>query len=136
MARAASAGCSTRWRSAACRRFSSAAFNGAARNELISRATVVLNINLYPHTRIFEIVRVSYVLANRKAVVADLDIDTSLEDDIRPVVKFAATLQQLVASCESLANNDRERGKLEELGFSCISRRDIRDILKNALASP
>lgn len=109
---------------------------GAARDELISRAKVVLNVNLYPQTRIFEIVRVSYLLANKKAVVADLDIDTSIEDDIRPAVKFASTLQELVTVCDSLANNDRERGKLEELGFSCISRRDIREILKIALANP
>jgi hypothetical protein len=108
---------------------------GAARDELISRAKVVLNINLYPQTRIFEIVRVSYLLANRKAVVADFDANTSIEDDIRPAVKFATTLDQLLSLCDSLANNERERIKLEEVGFSCISRRDIRDILKGALAN-
>jgi hypothetical protein len=109
---------------------------GAARDELISRAKVVLNINLYPHTRIFEIVRVSYLLANRKAVVADLDASTSIDDDIKPAVKLASTLPELLNLCDSLANNDRERTKLEEVGFSCISRRDIRDILKSAMANP
>jgi hypothetical protein len=109
---------------------------GAARDELISRAKIVLNINLYPHTRIFEIVRVSYLLANRKAVVADLDADTSIDDDIRSAVKLASSLQDLLSLCDSVANNDRERTKLEEAGFSCISRRDIRDILKGALANP
>jgi hypothetical protein len=109
---------------------------GAARDELISRAKVVLNINLYPHTRIFEIVRVSYLLANRKAVVADLDVSTSIDDDIKPAVKLASTLPELLNSCDSLANNDRERTKLEEAGFSCISRRDIKDILKSAVVNP
>jgi hypothetical protein len=109
---------------------------GAARDELISRAKVVLNINLYPHTRIFEIVRVSYLLANRKAVVADLDATTSIDDDIKPAVKLASTLPELLNLCDSLANNDRERTKLEEVGFSCISRRDITDILKSTVASP
>jgi hypothetical protein len=109
---------------------------GAARDELISRAKVVLNINLYPQTRIFEIVRVSYLLANRKAVVADLDLNTSIEDDVRPAVKFASSLQELLTLCDSLANNERERTRLEEFGFSCISRRDIRDILKAVLACP
>jgi len=109
---------------------------GAARDELISRAKVVLNINLYPQTRIFEIVRVSYLLANSKAVVADLDVNTSIEDDIRPAVKFASSLQELLNLCEGLANNERERAKLEELGCSCIRRRDIRGILKDALATP
>jgi hypothetical protein len=109
---------------------------GAARDELISRAKVVLNINLYPHTRIFEIVRVSYLLANRKAVVADLDANTSIDDDIKPAVKLTSMLPELLNLCDSLANNDRERSRLEELGFSCISRRDIRDILKSAVANP
>ena len=109
---------------------------GAARDELISRAKVVLNINLYPQTRIFEIVRVSYLLANSKAVVADLDVNTSIEDDIRPAVKFASSLQELLNLCEGLANNERERTQQEELGFSCISRRAIRGILKDALATP
>ncbi len=109
---------------------------GAARDELISRAKIVLNVNLYPQTRIFEIVRVSYLLANRKAVVADLDADTSIDDDIRPAVRLASSLQEFLSLCDSLANNERERTKLEELGFSCISRRDIRDILKGALANP
>jgi hypothetical protein len=109
---------------------------GAARDELISRAKLVLNINLYPQTRIFEIVRISYLLANRKAVVSDLDVNTSIDDDIRPAVKFASSLQELLNLCDGLASNERERTKLEEFGFSCISRRDIRDILESAVANP
>lgn len=108
---------------------------GAARDALISRAKVVLNINLYPQTRIFEIVRVSFLLANKKAVVADLDATTSIDDDIRPAVKFATSLENLLSFCDGLVNNERERVRLEELGFSCIRRRDIREILKTALAN-
>ena len=40
---------------------------GAARDALIARAKLVLNVTLY--RRVFEIVRVSYLLANKKAVV-------------------------------------------------------------------
>jgi hypothetical protein len=81
-------------------------------------------------------VRVSYLLANRKAVVADIDVNTSIDDDIRPVVKLASSLQELLNQCDSLVRNELERTKLEELGFSSINRRDIRDILKTALANP
>lgn len=49
---------------------------GAARDELISRAKIVLNINRYSRSRIFEVVRTSYLLANAKAVVADLHPNT------------------------------------------------------------
>jgi hypothetical protein len=106
---------------------------GDARDQLISRAKVVLNINLYAQMRIFEIVRVSYLLANKKAVVADLDVNTSVEDDIRAVVKFASAYKEMLDLCARLASDESERTRLEELGFSCISRRDIRHILASAL---
>ena len=106
---------------------------GAARDDLISRAKIVLNINLYPETKIFEIVRVSYLLANKKAVIADLDVNTSIESDVRPAMRFASSLKELLDVCTSLLKNDTDRSKLEELGFSCISRRDIRSILERAL---
>lgn len=106
---------------------------GPARDDLISRSKIVLNINLYRETRIFEIVRVSYLLANKKAVVADLDVNTSVDDDIRPVVKFAGSLKELIDTCLQLLSDDRERTELEERGLSSISRRDIKAILQNAL---
>jgi hypothetical protein len=106
---------------------------GPLRDDLISRAKIVLNINLYPQSKIFEIVRVSYLLANRKAVVADRDPNTSIEDDIRPAVRFASSLKELVELCNGLIKDQAERVRVEEFGFSCISRRDIRDILKAAI---
>jgi len=106
---------------------------GAARDDLISRAKVVLNVNLYAEMRIFEIVRVSYLLANRKAVVADLDANTSVEDDVRSAVRFASTLKELLDLCAKLVSDEGERNALEERGLACISRRDIRGILERAL---
>jgi len=106
---------------------------GAARDELISRAKVVLNINLYAQMRIFEIVRVSYLLANRKAVVADRDANTSIEDDVQSAVGFASSLKELLDLCAKLVNDQSERSALEERGFACISRRDIKGILERAL---
>jgi hypothetical protein len=106
---------------------------GPARDDLISRSKIVLNINLYPETRIFEIVRVSYLLANKKAVVADIDVNTSIDDDIRSVVKFAGSLKELIDICLKLLSNESERVELEKRGLSSISRRDIKAILENAL---
>jgi hypothetical protein len=106
---------------------------GAARDELISRAKVVLNINLYAQMRIFEIVRVSYLLANRKAVVADLAPNTSVEDDVRGAVRFSSSLKELLDLCAKLVGDESERRALEEHGFACMSRRDIKAILERAL---
>ena len=89
---------------------------GAARDELISRAKVVLNINLYARMRILEIVRVSYLLANKKAVVADRDANTSVEDDVmRDAVRFASSLKELLdLSAATRLRRERAPRKLEE----------------------
>jgi hypothetical protein len=108
-------------------------FYGSIRDDLISRSKIVLNINLYQMARIFEIVRVSYLLANRKAVVADLDTDTSVEDDVRAGVKFVSSAQELVDVCVKLVEDESERTKLEEAGYSSIRQRDIRGIIESAL---
>ena len=42
---------------------------GAERDRLIARSRLVLNVHYFP-THIFEMIRVSYLLANRTAVVA------------------------------------------------------------------
>ena len=106
---------------------------GSARDNLISRAKIVLNINMYTTSRIFEVVRVSYLLANKKAVVADLDTNTSIDDDIRAAVYCATSWQGLPGACLKLVESEAERFKLEEFGFSVICRRNIESILKAAL---
>ena len=83
--------------------------------------------------RIFEIVRVSYLLANKKAVVADRDANTSVEDDVQDAVRFASSLKELLDLCAKLVGDESERRKLEERGFACMSRRDIKGILESVL---
>lgn len=108
-------------------------FYGGARDDLISRSKIVLNINLMQFARIFEIVRVSYLLANKKAVIADLDANTSIEDDVRGAVKFVSSMQELVDVCLRLVEDENERAKLEETGHLSIRQRDIRGIIERAL---
>jgi hypothetical protein len=106
---------------------------GAARDDLISRSKIVLNVSLYHFAGIFEIVRVSYLLANKKAVVSDLGPNTSIENDVRGCVKFASSLQEMISVCFQLLENEKERTRLEEVGFVTIRQRDIRTILERAL---
>jgi hypothetical protein len=108
-------------------------FYGIARDALIARARLVLNINLMDRSRIFEVVRVSYLLANRKAVVALLDPDTAIEKDLTQCV-WSTNAADLVATCERLLSNDSERTELEERGFNIFARRDIKKILDEALS--
>jgi hypothetical protein len=105
---------------------------GEARDALIARSKLVLNINLYDHAQIFEIVRVSYLLANRKAVVATLDPNTVMEGDLARAIK-CTTLQRLVDDCIALLDNPAERARLENAGYETFAQRDIRAILQKSL---
>ena len=105
---------------------------GAARDELIARSKIVLNLNLHAFARIFEIVRVSYLLANSKAVVSDVVEDTFIEPDIRPVIRLAP-VSGIADACLSLIGDEKGRVRLEEAGYLAIRQRDIVKILKEAL---
>ena len=107
---------------------------GKGRDDLIGRSKLVVNINLYDRSKIFEVVRVSYFLANRKAVVADIDADTLIDDDMRSAIKVTVG-PELVRDCQNLVADDAARTALEEAGFAAIEKRDIRIILKRALAA-
>jgi hypothetical protein len=80
---------------------------GAARDAYIARAKVVLNMHLY-ETHLFEVVRVSYLLANSKAVVAEVGRATEIDDDLRDAV-VAAPDERLVTTCLDLVRNDERR---------------------------
>lgn len=105
---------------------------GKRRDELIARSKLVLNVNLYEYAQIFEIVRVSYLFANRKAVVALLHPDATVEEDVRGAIKVT-NMDALIQDCYALIQNDEERAKLEEKGFEAFSKRDIREVLERAL---
>ena len=107
---------------------------GTARDELISQSKIVLNINLHDHSQIFEVVRVSYLLANKKAVVGILDPNTYIEPDFLNSVKIT-TLDDIVDCCSGLLANEQERSFLEENGFNNFLRHDIKSILGAALSN-
>jgi hypothetical protein len=107
---------------------------GPTRDELISNAKVVLNINKNRVIPIFEVVRVSYLLANAKAVVSDLYPGSFIEPDLRQAVAFAP-LERIAAECRRLAGDDVARRQLEERGMTIFQRRDMRDIVRSALAA-
>lgn len=105
------------------------AFNvyGPARDALIARAKVVLNLHLYP-AKIFEVVRVSYLLANRKAVVAE----GAPETECYPGIESAVCLvpyEQLVAACVALVGNASARAALAKAGYAWMSARAAVPIL-------
>jgi hypothetical protein len=106
---------------------------GAERDALIARAKIVVNASLYTESRIFEIARVSYLLTNAKAVVSVLHPDTLVEPDIREAVMFSP-IHDVVRDCLALIDDDARRAALEEKGRRAMRARDMRDILRAALA--
>lgn len=107
---------------------------GSARDELIARSKLVLNINKYPGQRVFEFVRVSYLLGNGKAVVSDVHPEYKIDQDIRDAVAFA-TKETLRETCIRLIENPAQREQLEQRGPEVMAKRDIRPILAEALKS-
>ncbi|MCY0885064.1 MAG: hypothetical protein OWV35_04165 [Firmicutes bacterium] len=105
---------------------------GPARDALIARARLVLNIHYHP-VRIFEVVRVSYLLANRKAVVTECDPDTELDEDLRGAVR-AVPYEGLVEACRELLANPAARRELGERGLAAMAARDETVLLARALA--
>ncbi|MGN6826249.1 hypothetical protein [Paucibacter sp. M5-1] len=101
---------------------------GKQRDEFIARAKVVVN---FSRGTIFEIVRVSYLLANRKAVVCDYSEELEIEDDLRQdgALQFVKT-EQLQAACEALVADDAARERYALQGYELMRRRDIRTVIQ------
>lgn len=106
---------------------------GAERDALISRSKVVLNMHYYDSS-IFEIVRVSYLLANRKAVVSECHGGTEMDVDMQDAVA-PAHYDRLVDACVDLVGNLRSRAVLEQRGFVRMAARDETAILRAALST-
>jgi hypothetical protein len=105
---------------------------GEQRDELIGRSKVMLNLNRLNQAGVFEIVRVSYLLANGKAVVSDLHPGSLMEPDMLEAVAFAPP-EKIAETCWGLVSNESARRELERRGREIFERRDIRAILSRAL---
>ena len=82
---------------------------------------------------IFEIVRISYLLANSKAVVSEYGENTVIEDEFLDAI-LLADYSDLVTACSELVHDQEKRRYYENRGFSIMSSRDETIILKTALS--
>jgi hypothetical protein len=104
---------------------------GAERDRLIARAKIVLNIHAHP-SKILEVVRISYLLANRKAVVTELDAETEADADFRDAVA-GIPYDQITAECQRLVADQGARRDLENHGHEQFRKRDLVSILRRAI---
>ncbi|WP_431857360.1 hypothetical protein [Azospirillum sp.] len=103
---------------------------GAERDGYIARAKVVLNVNYYD-AQIFEIVRTSFLLSNRKATVIEAADDGDVEPDFRTAAAVAP-YNRLVEACCALVADDARRRALEEEAFRVFSGRSQAEFLREA----
>ena len=92
---------------------------GRERNALIKRSRIVINVHYYS-AHIFEIVRVSYLLANRRFVVSETGIDSDLEQPFNEAVAFA-DYDNLVEICHRHLEDENARRRVAERGFEIFS---------------
>ena len=105
---------------------------GTSRDAWIARSKIVLNMH-YWDAKIFEIARVSYLLANRRAVVSERGADPALERGLESGIAFA-DYDGLADRCVGLLGDERARRELAERGFEAFSARDQAAILQQALS--
>ena len=107
---------------------------GAERDALIARAKIVLNVHFY-QAKVLELVRLSYLLGNRRCVVSERGADEAEARALEQAVAFAA-YEDLAATCARLAGDPRARRELGEAGHALMASRDATAILEVALEAP
>jgi hypothetical protein len=91
---------------------------GETRDRYIARSRIVLNVHYY-EARVFEIVRISYLLANRRFVVSESGNDLELERPFRGGLVFAR-YEDLAYSCSRYLREDDLRDEIAGCGLSGI----------------
>ncbi len=104
---------------------------GAGRDSLVARAKVVLNVHYYP-AKVLEVVRLSYLMANRCAVVSETGANPAEEAPFRDAIAFAA-YDQLVQRCVALVDDPVQARLLAERARSVMRSRPQSQFLAELL---
>ncbi|HKT95252.1 MAG TPA: hypothetical protein VJS30_01795 [Paraburkholderia sp.] len=104
---------------------------GAERDQWIARSKIVLNVHFY-EDKIHEVIRTSFLLANRKAVVSECEPETEIDDDMRAAI-VAVPYSEIVQTCVALVKDDVRRREVEQRGFEIFAHRDQAAVLAAVL---
>jgi hypothetical protein len=103
---------------------------GEQRDAIIARSKLVLNIHYYP-AKIFEIVRISWLLANAVCVVSeDSPLDSALESVQDGIVQ--APYDRLVETCRKMID-DGTWAPMARRGLEVFRKNRQADFLRAAL---
>jgi len=105
---------------------------GEERDALIARSKIVLNIHYY-EAKVFEIVRISYLLANSRFVISESSLDPNVESHFKEGLVICP-YGELVENCIKYAKKDEARRAIAMRGFQLFSQRTQADYLKMILS--
>ena len=106
---------------------------GAERDALIARSRLVLNVH-YFEAKIFELVRVSYLLGNGRAVVSERGASLQEEAPFEDCVAFCS-YGDLTRRCLELLQHPAERARLGAAGRRIMASRPAARFLAEALSA-
>ena len=104
---------------------------GKERDDWLARGKIHLNIHKEP-AHLLEIVRISYLLANRCFVISEVSEDKDIMETFKDGVVFCK-YDELVGQCISDLANPQKRKEVAEAGFEIIKKMPQSDYLARAL---
>ena len=104
---------------------------GRVRDELLAKSKMLLNVHFYD-MKIMEILRIGFGCANKVAVLTQHDYDSRSEADMLVACR-SAPYHLLAHTAEMLVRADRMREDAALRGFEAFQKRDMVEILREAL---
>jgi hypothetical protein len=105
---------------------------GSERDALVERSKVVINIHQYTRGAL-EILRIAYLLSNKKAIVTEINPGETIDPDLEGAF-VAAPYESMASSAADLVANPLARATLATTGFRKFICRSEAVILRDALA--
>ena len=93
---------------------------GKERDDLIAKSKLTLNMHMYD-SKIFEIVRVFYLLSNSIPVLTEVESDTKFNNDFLDLI-CKSTYENIEKNIIYLLENDKKRIELGENGLNAIKK--------------
>ena len=93
---------------------------GKERDDLIAKSKLILNMHMYD-SKIFEIVRVFYLLSNSIPVISEVGSDTKFNNDFLDLI-CKSTYENIEKNIIYLLENDKKRIELGENGLNAIKK--------------
>jgi hypothetical protein len=88
----------------------------------------------FHESKVFEVVRVSYLLANRRFVISEAGCDPAEDAEFAAGVVFAE-YGDLVEAFATYLGRAEERERISRAGFELMVQRDMREYLRRVLGA-